>query len=167
MRRLVIVVLALVLVPIAEIAVLIAVGQVIGLPLTLLLMLATSAFGGWLLRHQGTRAWRTFTADLAADRPPGPAATDGVLVLIGGVFMLVPGFISDLIGLFFLMPPTRRLSRAFVLRTLTQRISPAASTSLFGPRRVRARAGDPRWNPPTPPSGPGSDQAIEGEIVDR
>src|SRR5262245_13173295 len=98
MRRLAIIVALLILVPIAEIAVLISVGKVIGVWWTLLLMLATSALGGWLLRREGARAWRAFQNDLNAGRPPGPAATDGLLVLIGGMFMLVPGFVSDVIG---------------------------------------------------------------------
>jgi UPF0716 protein FxsA len=172
MRRLWIVVAALVIVPIVEIAVLIGIGQVIGLGWTLLLMLVTSFIGGWLLRKEGGKAWRAFQADLADRKPPGNTATDGLLVLIGGIFMLVPGFVSDVIGLFFILPPTRRLARAFALRVIAPRMSAAASTTLFGPRRVHVRYGDPF--PSTPPSGaqptarrtaeaPGD--AIEGEIV--
>ncbi len=169
MRRLLIIVGLLVIVPIIEIAVLIAVGQVIGAAWTLLLMLATSALGAWLLRREGGKAWRTFQSDLAEGRPPGNAATDGLLVLIGGFFMLVPGFVSDIIGAFFIAPPTRRLARAGILRAFASRISPAAATELFGPRRVRVRTGNP-VHPRSDRSdgGPrtGTDQAIEGEIID-
>jgi UPF0716 protein FxsA len=163
----VIIVALLVLIPIAEIAVLIAVGQVIGLGWTLLLMLATSALGGWLLRHEGSRAWRAFQADLAENRPPGNTATDGLLVLIGGMFMLVPGFVSDIVGAFLILPPTRRVARAIVLHAFEHRISPASAASLFGPRRVRVRYGQPQHSAgadrdPRPSSG----TAIEGEIID-
>jgi UPF0716 protein FxsA len=176
MRRLLIIVGLLVVVPIIEIAVLIAIGQVIGAAWTILLVLATSALGGWLLRREGGRAWRAFQTDLAEGRPPGNTATDGLLVLIGGIFMLVPGFVSDVIGGLLILPPTRRVARALVLRTFSHRISPAAATSLFGPRRVRARYGQPhpaaeqdvRQGAPGTAQGPGENggEAIEGEIID-
>ena len=169
MRRLLIIVALLVLVPIVEIAVLIAVGRVIGVGWTIVLVLATSALGGWLLRREGARTWRTFQSELAGGRPPGNPATDGLLVLIGGIFMLVPGFVSDVIGGLLILPPTRRLARALVLRAFAHRISPAAATSLFGPRRVRARYGQPS-HPSQPAPDPRAtvtdSEPIEGEIID-
>lgn len=179
MRRLLIIVALLITVPIVEIAVLIAIGRVIGLGWTLVLMLATSALGGWLLRREGGRAWRAFQTDLAEGRPPGPAATDGMLVLLGGVFMLIPGFVSDLIGALFLIPPTRRVARGLALGVLASRISSPAAMTLFGPRRVRVR--QPYGPPPGPRTGPSSapggrrpaedpggsrEEVIEGEIID-
>src|SRR5262245_38306968 len=171
MRVLAIIAALLIVVPIIEIAVLIAVGQVIGIWPTLVLMLSTSALGAWLLRREGGRAWRVFQADVVAGRPPGPAATDGLLVLVGGIFMLIPGFASDVIGLVMILPPTRRIARVFVQNAFTRRISPAVATSLFGPRRVRATA---RPRPGQPPgeggesaeSPPGSTPPITGEIVE-
>lgn len=171
MHRLWIIVAALVIVPLVEIAVLIGASQIIGLGWTLVLMLATSFIGGWLLRKEGAKAWRAFQTDLAERRPPGNAATDGLLVLIGGLFMLVPGFVSDVIGLFFILPPTRRLARGFVVRVMGPRMSAAANMSLFGPRRVHVRQEHPQPSstprPPTSPGGgtPGGSDAIEGEIV--
>jgi len=169
MRRLLVIVAVLVIIPIVEIAVLIGIGQVIGLGWTLALMLATSALGGWLLRREGGRAWRAFQADLVEGRPPGSTATDGLLVLLGGVFMLVPGFVSDIIGAFLIAPPTRRMARALVLRVAASRMSSAAAMSFFGPRRVRVRqtyggAPPPASTPPDQPRTPGA--AIEGEIID-
>jgi len=174
MRRLLIIVGLLVIVPIIEIAVLVAVGQQIGLAWTLLLMLGTSALGAWLLRHEGGRAWRAFQTDLAAGRPPGVTATDGLLVLIGGIFMLVPGFVSDIIGLLMIAPPTRRLARALILHTFAHRMSAATATSLFGPRRVRVRYGQTQPTPTPYAANPaatadrpvGGGPAIEGEIID-
>jgi len=84
-------------------------------------------------------------------------------VLIGGVFMLVPGFVSDVIGALFIAPPTRRLARVGVLRAFAGRMSPAAATSLFGPRRVKVRYGQPQHTAPAQPTTP---DAIEGEIID-
>jgi UPF0716 protein FxsA len=167
-RRLMIIIALLVIVPIVELAVLIAIGQVIGAWQTLLLVLATSALGGWLLRREGGKAWRAFQADLAERRPPGNTATDGLLVLIGGMFMLVPGFISDVIGLFFILPPTRRLARVVVLRAAQARMSSAATASLFGPRLVRVRYSEPLHadSVGVRPKETDSGQAIEGEIID-
>jgi UPF0716 protein FxsA len=168
MRRLLIIVAALVIVPIIEIAVLIAVGQVIGLGWTLLLMLGTSALGGWLLKREGGKAWRAFQDDLQAGRPPGQTATDGVLVLVGGIFMLVPGFVSDIIGLILIAPPTRPLARGVVLRALWPRMSSATASTLFGPRRVRVRYGA-RHDAASPNGGPAparTPEPIEGEVID-
>jgi UPF0716 protein FxsA len=176
MRRLVIIIALLVIFPIVEIATLIAIGQVIGAGWTLLLVLATSALGGWLLRHEGSRAWQAFRADLEAERPPGNAATDGLLVLIGGIFMLVPGFVSDVIGALLIAPPTRRVARVGLLHLFTGRMSASTATILFGPRQVRVRTGTPRPSTEpgpggsTGPAGPTSTgatgPAIEGEIID-
>jgi UPF0716 protein FxsA len=195
MRRLLFIVIALLLVAAAEITVLILVGQAIGPGLTILLVLATSALGGILLRRQGARAWRAFRSDVAEGRPPGNTATDGLLVFVGGVLMLVPGFITDAIGLLLLVPPVRRLGRAVVLRLFGRRFSAAAATSLFGPRRVKVRFGAPQhpessgqssappvgpgspsvppgeWKPagpgsPSPGRRPRDDEPIEGEIID-
>jgi UPF0716 protein FxsA len=163
-RRLVVIVALLVIVPIIEIAVLIAVGRVIGVGWTLVLMLATSVLGGWLLRTQGARAWRAFRNDVNAGRPPGNAATDGLLVLLGGMFMLVPGFVSDVIGLLLIAPPTRRMARALVLSVAAHRMSASTASSLFGPRRVRVRYGGP--SSASPDAGPATPSPIEGEIID-
>ena len=168
MRRLAVIAAILVIIPIVEIAVLIGVGQIIGLGWTLALMLATSLLGGWLLRREGGRAWRAFQADLVEGRPPGTTATDGLLVLVGGIFMLVPGFVSDLIGAFMIAPPTRRMARALVLRVAASRMSSAAAMSLFGPRRVRVRQPQDIYEHPAspPPGARPTGGAIEGEIID-
>ena len=180
MRLLLILLAVIVIAPIVEIAVLIAVGQQIGPAPTILLMLATSFLGAWLLRREGLRAWRAFRADVANQVPPGISATDGVLVLIGSGFMLVPGFVSDIIGLLLILPPTRRVARGIVMNLITRRLTPAAANSVFGPRRVRARAGRPQPSSPDGSASPGgsaspngagppragSGVAIEGEIID-
>ncbi len=177
MRLLWIIVALLIVVPIVEIAVLIAIGQVIGIGWTLLLMLVTSAIGGWLLRREGSRAWRAFQEALAAGRPPGREASDGVLVLMGGMFMLVPGFASDVIGLLLLLPPTRAMVRPMLLNAAASRLAPDLVDQVIGPRKVRARrsrsgatgagpdptAGTTPWSEPTSGTTPGP--AIEGEVL--
>jgi UPF0716 protein FxsA len=154
MRRLGWIVAGLVVLAVVEIALLIVVGQAIGAMWTLLLVLASSALGVWLLRREGVRAWRLFADEVRAGRPPGNAATEGLLVLMGGVLLVVPGFLTDLVGAVLLIPPTRRLTRSIVLRRFGARLSPDVANSLFGPRRVRARAGQAQPTDATAASDP-------------
>ncbi len=162
MRVLGLLVAALIVIPTVEIAVLIAVGQQIGVAATIALMLATSALGALLLRREGTRAMQRFTETFSTGRPPGRDVTDGLLVLAGGIFMLVPGFASDVIGLVLLAPPTRALVRPLVIRAVTRRISGAVANDMFGPRRVRVYYGAP--DPGAAPQFH-TPRVIEGEVI--
>jgi UPF0716 protein FxsA len=107
-------------VPILELYVIIQVGGWIGIWPTLALLLADALLGSLLLRHQGRGAWQRFNAALAERRFPGREVADGVMIVIGGTLLLTPGFITDIVGLLLLIPPTRaiarRLLRAFVAR---------------------------------------------------
>ena len=111
-------ILLFIVVPIAELYVIIQVGQAIGVVPTLVLLLADAVLGSLLLRHQGRGAWRRFNEALAARRFPGKEVADGLLIVIGGTLLLTPGFITDIFGLFLLIPPTRALARR-VLKRLT------------------------------------------------
>ncbi len=169
MRRFLIILLLLGVFPIIELTVLISIGQVIGAGWTILLVLATSALGAWLLRREGARSWRSLREDATAGRPPGNAATDGLFVLVGGVLMLIPGFVSDVIGAFLIAPPTRKLLRGPAQSLLSRRMSPSAAMSFFGPRTVRVRTGAPYPGPDQATRRPTqtSTETIEGEILDR
>ena len=105
-----------IVVPIAELALLIQVGQVIGVWWTIGLLIADALLGSWLLRSQGRLAWRRFNAVLAEGRVPHREVIDGVLVIFGGALLLCPGFITDVFGLLFLFPPTRVLMRRLLVR---------------------------------------------------
>src|SRR4029450_10335820 len=96
-----------IVVPIVELYVIIQVGQAIGVVPTLLLLLADAVLGSLLLKHQGRGAWRRFNEALAARRFPGKEVADGLLIVIGGTLLLSPGFITDVFGIFLLVPPTR------------------------------------------------------------
>jgi UPF0716 protein FxsA len=104
--------------PIAELYVIIKVGELIGIWPTLALLLVDAIGGSMLLKHQGRGAWRRFNEALAQRRFPGVEVVDGVLIVIGGTLLVTPGFLSDIVGLFFLIPPTRALARK-VLRRFT------------------------------------------------
>jgi UPF0716 protein FxsA len=109
-------VLLFIVVPIAELAILIQVGQLIGVWWTIALLIADAVLGSWLLRSQGRAAWRRFNAALAEGRIPHREVVDGVLVIFGGVLLLTPGFLTDVFGLLFLFPPTRVLLRRLLVR---------------------------------------------------
>jgi UPF0716 protein FxsA len=126
-----------ILVPIAELAVIIQVGQLIGVWWTIGLLIADSVLGSLLMRSQGRAAWRRFNAALAERRPPAREVLDGVLVIFGGALLLTPGFITDVFGAVFLLPPTRALLRRLLVRRFTLRMV----SSIAMPRRT-PRDGD-------------------------
>jgi UPF0716 protein FxsA len=146
---------------VVEVAVLIGVTHLLGgFGWALLLLLATSAVGGLLLRREGIRAWRRFRVAAQEGRSPGEEVTNGLVGLLGAVLLVLPGFVTDLVGLALLAPPVRRLARSRVQSFAERRLAPALATDLFGPRRVRVR--EPRR--PAEPTEPG--EAIEGEIIE-
>jgi UPF0716 protein FxsA len=107
-----------IVVPIAELYVIIQVGEAIGVVPTLLLLLLDAVLGSLLLRHQGRGAWRRFNEAIAERRFPGKEVADGLLIVVGGTLLLAPGFITDVFGLVLLIPPTRAIARR-VLRRFT------------------------------------------------
>ena len=126
-----------ILVPIAELAVIIQVGEQIGVWWTVAILVADSILGSLLMRSQGRAAWRRFNVTLQAGRPPAREVLDGILVIFGGALLLTPGFITDVFGLAFLLPPTRALLRRLLVRRFTLRMV----SSVTMPRRTR-RDGD-------------------------
>jgi len=102
--------------PLAELFVIIKVSEAIGFLWMLLLLLISWPVGSRVLRAQGRAAWRQFAEAVQAGRPPGKEVLNGALVLAGGLLLMVPGFITDVIGLLLLLPPTRSLARRAVSR---------------------------------------------------
>lgn len=119
--------------PILEIYVIIQVGQVIGAVPTILLLIFESILGGWLLKHQGGRAWRALQDTLAQGRMPGKELADAALVLIGGTLLLTPGFVTDIFGFFFVLPFTRPLARGLLMAYAARRVVMVAPMTGFGP----------------------------------
>src|SRR5215468_1664989 len=92
-------VLLFIVVPIAELYVIIQVGEAIGVVPTLALLLLDAILGSMLWRHQGRAAWVRFNRALAENRLPHKEVFDGVLIILGGALLITPGFISDVFGL--------------------------------------------------------------------
>jgi UPF0716 protein FxsA len=126
-------VLLFIVVPIAELALIIQVGQEIGVLWTVAILVADSILGGVLMRSQGRAAWRRFNETTGAGRVPAREVLDGALVIFGGALLLTPGFITDILGLVLLIPPTRALVRGVLARRLAHRLVVSAA-------RARPRA---------------------------
>jgi UPF0716 protein FxsA len=128
-------VLLFIAVPIAELAVIIQVGQAIGIWWTLALLIADSLLGSWLMRHLGRATWRRFNEAVSGGRVPTREVLDGALVIFGGALLLTPGFITDILGLILLLPPSRAVVRGIVSRRIAHRMVASATRARTAPGR--------------------------------
>ncbi|WP_020663824.1 FxsA family protein [Amycolatopsis benzoatilytica] len=106
---------------IAEVAAVWAVGSLVGVLGTIGLLVAGAVVGSWLARREGGKAMRAFMGAAQSGRNPEKELTDGMLVGLGGVLIMLPGFVSDVFGLLFLLPPTRAVARRIWLRRAEKR----------------------------------------------
>jgi UPF0716 protein FxsA len=118
--------------PIAELFVIVKVAEALGVLATIVLLIAAWPLGMWALRSQGAAAWRRLGLAVAEGRPPGREVLDGGLIVLGGALLMVPGFITDALGIVLLLPLTRALLRLLVIRNFRSRIVIRATR--FGPR---------------------------------
>ena len=138
---------AFIVVPVLEIYVIIQVGKVIGAWWTILLLVADSIFGSWLIKHEGRRAWQALTTTIQSGRMPAKELADGALILVGGTLMLSPGFVTDAFGIGLILPVTRPLARRLLTRIVSRRLVESR----------RHGAGPPG------PDGP----VVRGEVIDE
>jgi UPF0716 protein FxsA len=152
-----------VLAVVAELTVFVAAVAWIGIGWTLLAMLATSGLGFLLLARQGARALTELRDRARTRQPAGRELGDAGLVAAGGLLMVLPGFLGDLVGLLCLLPLTRGLVRGLIARVVVGRL-PVALRPPVRARSVRVEEVD-RF----PANGSGSTRAaphvIEGEVV--
>ena len=158
-----------IVVPIAELYVLIQIGQAIGVLPTIALLILDSILGAALMRSQGRAAWMRFNGALAEGRVPGREVLDGALVIFGGALLLTPGFLSDILGLILLLPPTRALVRTVLLRRFAGRIVAGAASGAQARmgRLFEFEAGAGPGTAPgpgrrRPPGAPSDDDVVEG-----
>lgn len=138
-----------VLVPLAELFLLLQVGEWIGLWWTLGLVVATGVAGAALARIEGLRTLWAFRGELARGKLPSQSIQDGLAVLVGGALLLTPGLLTDVFGFSLLLPPTRRWIQARVRRAIERRIRD-------GSVQVRVMGVPPFDRPPN--DGPFQDQ---------
>lgn len=127
-----------------ELTVLVVVGKAIGVLATLGLLILASLVGGALLRREGTRTLVAFNRALRTRRPPHREVIDGMLLAAAGALIVLPGFVSDVLGLLLLLPPTRALVRRRLLRSADRSVPTRGASTRFAPGEV-----------------------IEGEVVDE
>ena len=155
----------LVTVPTLEVWLLLQVGHQIGIWPTVAILVAEALIGGWLIRREGRRTWQALVGAFSTGRLPTGELADAALVLVGGVLLLLPGFLTDIIGFLFLLPLTRPLARAVAAFFIARRVN-----------RLGLAAGQPRGSfgevipgeaVADPAPGPRDAHVISGEVADR
>ncbi len=149
--------LALIAIPILEIYVIIQVGSVIGPWWTIFALIAETLLGVWLVRREGRRTWRRLVEQLGAGETPTKSAANGAVILLGGILLVIPGFVTDAIGFLCVIPFTRAPIRKALIAYISRR-----STGLLVVGQPPAGF--------TPDDGRGSSNAghtvIEGHLAD-
>ncbi len=111
-----------VIVPFVELYVILQVGQSLGVVPTIGLLVFMSVAGAWLVKREGFGVLRKAQGRMSAGQVPGRELVDGVMILFAGALMLTPGFMTDVIGILLLLPPTRAALRAAAIRKLRNRV---------------------------------------------
>lgn len=132
---------------------------------TFLLIVATSLAGAWVVALEGRRRWQALAEAVQAGRPPQREVADGILVLLGGLLLLLPGLVSDVLGLLLVLPFTRALARRVLLPMLSRHVL----LNVSGPA-----GGGPRFGPGRGPRARGEvieghvirDDAVEGDVLE-
>ncbi|MCA9597737.1 MAG: FxsA family protein [Myxococcales bacterium] len=156
-----------IVVPLVELYLLLWLGSIIGFWPTVGITIVTGVLGGSLAKREGIRVWRQWRTALAEMRPPETGVVDGVLVLIGGALLITPGVLTDLTGLFLLLPPTRKLVAAAIRRRIDAKIASGSLQVMDASSFSMGFEPEPmRWSEPAPRAS-GSDVVdTTGESVD-
>jgi UPF0716 protein FxsA len=143
--------------PVAELIVAFQIAGAIGAFATVMLLLGGSVIGGYVVRRAGAKAWGELQRAATSGRPPRDVV-DGAIVLLGGLLLLVPGFITDVFGIVLLIPWTRRGTRWAVATYVMRRVKIVAPL-----RRARDRSPYDRDDSGAVNQG----DVIEGEVVEE
>ncbi len=181
---------AFIVVPLVELFVISQVAGVISLGPTILLLVADSLFGAWLVKREGGRAWRSLRSAFESGGWPADEMAQGALVIFGGALLLTPGFVTDIVGFACVIPPSRRLMSSLLRRWTAAWAASRAGAGRAGaagafwtsggssqPQRGSVGAADPRSSGPggaPPPKRPanrpgtrsGHDDARTGDVPD-
>ena len=134
-------------VPLLELWIVVESSRLIGLGPTILLLILDSLLGAYLLKREGASAWRRLRTALSSARMPARELADGALILVGGTLLLTPGFVTDALGFFFILPFTRPLARRALTGFITRKFLAGQPSG-----RTRRR--------------PGHEHVVRGEVVD-
>lgn len=155
---------ALVAAPVIEVAVIVLVARAIGGWPTFALLVLEGAAGMWLVRREGTRSWDALRTALATGRMPAHEVADAALVLVGGILIMLPGFVSGLVGLLVVLPVTRPMSRTILQVVLARRLLAAAPG--FGGPVVAGRTVPPSRSDGDSPGGRSAQDEVRGDGPD-
>ena len=155
----------LVAIPILEVWLLVQVGQNLGLLPTVLILLVVAIVGFLLMRHEGSRAWKALNDAFTKGKVPTGELADAALILVGGVLLMLPGFLTDIIGLLFLLrwtrPAARKMIAFFVARRINRLGIPVMRARLDRENLIEGETVD---SPPGNGQKPGGPTIIAGEI---
>jgi UPF0716 protein FxsA len=147
--------------PLVELYVIVQVAQSIGVLETIAALIVISAIGAWLVKAAGLSVLVRIQQQMAAGRVPTNELVDGGILLFAGALMLAPGFLSDVLGILLILPPTRAVVRRILLRSYRARVAKGGGAATWGGSRW-FRGGvvvdadsfeDDDWRPPSPPRG--------------
>ncbi|GII93947.1 FxsA family protein [Sinosporangium siamense] len=162
MRALVL--LSFLLIPVLEIWLLIQIGGVIGGWTTVGLLVLGMLLGGWLVRREGLKVWRDINAALASGKMPDRELGDGALLMAGGALLLIPGFLTDIVGFACILPFTRPVVRKVGNWMFKRRLEKMAAASPYAGINLGMPFTPPGASRPEEaerPSGP----VIHGEVL--
>ncbi|MER6952160.1 FxsA family protein [Nonomuraea sp. NPDC000554] len=155
--------LAFLAVPVLEIWLLFQVGSAIGGWATVALLVAGAVLGSWIVRLEGRRAWHGLQETLRSGRMPERELGDSGLVLAGGALLLVPGFLTDVLGLLCVLPFTRpsmrRLAAWFFERRIQRMAEASPYANLFPPTGGVPSADEPGA------AAPRGAKVVHGEVL--
>jgi UPF0716 protein FxsA len=153
-----------VVVPVVEIYFLVQIGQVIGAWWTIALLIADGILGSYLVKHEGSRAWRALQEALSTYRMPSKELADGALILVGGTLLLAPGFITDVFGFFLVLPFTRPVARRILAHVIARKLRNGGSGGSSGGPWYGGPG--PDGDDPRTRRRPGPESVVQGEVVD-
>ena len=115
-------IISLLLLPLIELIIFLLAGNIIGITETLIIVIGTGILGGVLLKKQGLKAIRNVQVQLNQGIMPGDAILDSFCVLVGGLLLLFPGFLTDIVGVIILFPPTWRIGKNLLMRSIQRKL---------------------------------------------
>ena len=145
------------IVPVLDLALLVAVGGRIGFWPTLAVVVLTAAVGSWLAKREGLAAWQRVQQKIGSGGIPGPELIDGLLILVSGTLLLTPGFLTDIAGLLGLFPPTRAAVRTAVRQRFERSVAEG---------RIHVVSGGMRGGPFGNPFPPHPTAVEDAEVID-